>query len=227
MAQPITCLGHKEREKRMNKIISLSTNSRETPDESYRVLVKKGPLSVETSLKDLEEDYESKPEWKLVKEGGVLCVPVEELRIDNLPNPNHSGQVVFKEKRGGIESYPVGQTIDNLNEEIRDKYEEEKQKAKAAGISETEAEKKAFAAATKLPQFQAVKFWLDTNAEIKLKKFLENMIVSLKNPNCIDPISQPEADIGLEGPVPQVVKRRRYRPCDGLLLWRPPSFESL
>ena len=37
------------------------------------------------------------------------------------------------------------------------------------------------------------------------------MIVSLKNPNCIDPISQPEADIGLEGPVPQVVKRRRYR----------------
>ena len=32
-----------------------------------------------------------------------------------------------------MDSYPVSQTIDNLNEEIREKYEEEKQKAKAAG----------------------------------------------------------------------------------------------
>ena len=98
--------------------------------------------------------------------------------MENLPKPDRSGQVVFKEKRGGggkqIESYPVGQTIDNLNEEIREKYEEEKQKAKAAGKSESEAEKKAFAAATKLPQFQAVKAWQDTNAEIKIKKALES-----------------------------------------------------
>ena len=93
---------------------------------------------METSLKELEEDYESTPEWKLIKEGGVLSVPVEELRMENLPKPDRSGQVVFKEKRGGggkqIESYPVGQTIDNLNEEIREKYEDEKQKAKAVLI---------------------------------------------------------------------------------------------
>ena len=189
MAQQFTCLGHKEREDRRNKISNLATNSAETPDKNYRVLVKRGPVNVETSLKELEEDYESKPEWKLIKEGGVLSVPVEELRMENLPKPDRSGQVVFKEKRGvggkQIESYPVGQTIDNLNEEIREKYEEEKQKAKAAGKSESEAEKKAFAAATKLPQFQAVKAWQDTNAEIKLKKALERMMVGLKIPTVL------------------------------------------
>ena len=134
MAQPITCLGHQEREMRRNKIDKLATNLMETLDKNYRVLIKKGPVSVETSLKELEEDYESKPEWKLIKEGGVLSVPVEELRMENLPKPDRSGQVVFKEKRGGggkqIESYPVGQTIDNINELLREKYDEEKQKAK-------------------------------------------------------------------------------------------------
>merc|ERR1711963_402682 len=98
----------------------------ETLDKNYRVLIKKGPVSVETSLKEMEEDYERKPEWKLIKEGGVLSVPVEELRMENPPKPDHSGQVVFHEKKGGggkqIESYSVGQTIDNLNEEVRDKY---------------------------------------------------------------------------------------------------------
>ena len=66
--------------------------------------------------------------------------------MENPPRPNRSGQAVFKEKKGGagkqIESYPVGQTIENLNALIRDKYEEEKKKAKATGKSDSEAEKK-------------------------------------------------------------------------------------
>ena len=189
MADSKVCLGHEERGSRKNKIAILITRLQAAPNKNCRILIKKGPITVETSLKELEEDYESKPEWKLIKEGGVLSVPVEELRMENLPKPDRSGQVVFKEKRGGggkqIESYPVGQTIDNLNEEIREKYEEEKQKAKAAGKSESEAEKKAFAAATKLPQFQAVKAWQDTNAEIKLKKALERMMVGLKIPTVL------------------------------------------
>ena len=68
------------------------------PSETYRILIKKGPVSVETSLKKLKDDYESKPEWKLIKKGGVLSVPVEELRMVNLPKPDRSCQVVFKEK---------------------------------------------------------------------------------------------------------------------------------
>ena len=55
------------------------------PSETYRILIKKGPVSVETSLKKLKDDYESKPQWKLIKKGGVLSVPVEELRMENLP----------------------------------------------------------------------------------------------------------------------------------------------
>ena len=120
------CLGHKERVSRKNIIAKLITKSASAPDENCRISIKKGPVNVETSLKELEEDYESKPEWKLIKEGGVLSVPVEELRMENLPKPDRSGQVVFKEKRGGggkqIESYPVGQTIDNLNELLKEKY---------------------------------------------------------------------------------------------------------
>ena len=50
-------------------------------DENRRVLIKKGPVSVETSLKELEENYASKPEWKVIKRGGVLSEPVEDFRM--------------------------------------------------------------------------------------------------------------------------------------------------
>ena len=56
------------------------------------------------------------------------------------------GLLVFKEKKGGggrvIENYPVGQTIENMNESIRDKHEEEKKKAKAAKITKRLEESK-------------------------------------------------------------------------------------
>ena len=189
MAHSSTCIGHKEREKRRNKISKLLLRPLEILDESSRVLIKKGPANVETSLKELEEDYESKTEWKLIKEGKILSIPVEELRMENLPKPDRSGQVVFKEKKRGqgrqINDYPVGKSIENLNESLRNKYEEEKKKAKAAGKSESEAEKIAFALAIKLPQFQAVKAWQDTNAEVKLKKALERMMASLKIPTVL------------------------------------------
>ena len=90
---------------------------------------------MELSLKELEEDYESRPEWQLIREGGVLSVPVEELRMENLPESDRYGQVIFKEMKGGqgkeINDYPVGQSINNINDMLREQYEEEKQKAKA------------------------------------------------------------------------------------------------
>ena len=100
MVEPVSCLGHKEREDRGNKIVRMATRPMETPDENHRVLIKKGPVSVDTSLKELEEDYKNKPEWKLIMDGGVLSVPVEEFRMENLPKPDHSGQIGFKEKTG-------------------------------------------------------------------------------------------------------------------------------
>ena len=138
MAQPNRCYGHKERKNRTSLISQSGTRPKKTLDESCRVFIKKGPVAVETSLKELEESYKKKPEWKVIEGGGVLNIPVEELRMQNPPRPDRSsGQVLFKEKKGGggkqIENYPVGQTIDNLNSLIRDKYEEEKEKAKAAG----------------------------------------------------------------------------------------------
>ena len=95
MADSKVCFGHEERARRQNIIARLTKNQVVTPDDNARVSIKKGPVSVETSLKKLEEDYESKPEWKLIKDGKVLCVPVEELRMENLPKPDRPSQVVF------------------------------------------------------------------------------------------------------------------------------------
>ena len=186
MAESPTCQGHQKREQRRDKIDKLAESPMDTPDENCRILIKKGPGSVEASLKELEEAYESTPEWKMVKEGGVLSVPVEELRMENPPKPDRSGQVVFNEKRGGggnqIEHYNVVQTVSYLNEDLLVKHEEEKQKATAAGMSKSEAEKEASAAAEKLPQYQAVRAWQDRSVEITLKKALEKMMGSLGFP---------------------------------------------
>ena len=186
MAESPTCQGHQKREQRRDKINKLAESSMDTPDENCRILIKKGPGSVKASLKELEEAYESTPEWKMVKEGGVLSVPVEELRMENPPKPDRSGQVVFNEKRGGggnqIEHYNIVQTVSYPNEEMLVKHEEEKQKATAAGMSESEAEKEASAATGKLPQYQAVRAWQDRSVEITLKKALEKMMGSLGIP---------------------------------------------
>ena len=184
MAESPNCQGHQKREQRRDKIDKLAESPMDTPDENCRILIKKGPGSVEASLKELEEAYESTPEWKMVKDGGVLSVPAEELRMENPPKPDRSGQVVFKRGGGGnqIEHYNVVQTVSYLNEEIRVKHEEEKQKATAAGMSESEAAKEASAAAVKLPQYQAVRAWQDRSVEITLKKALEKMMGSLGIP---------------------------------------------
>ena len=184
MAESPNCQGHQKREQRRDKIDKLAESSMDTPDESCRILIKKGPVAVEASLKELEVAYESTPEWKMVKKGGVLSVPEEELRMENPPKPDRSGQVVFKRGGGGnqIEHYNVVQTVSYLNEEIRVKHEEEKQKARAAGMSESEAEKEASGAAAKLPQYQAVRAWQDRSVEITLKKALEKMMGSLGIP---------------------------------------------
>ena len=105
-----------------------------SPNKNLKVLIKKGPISVETSLKELEENYASKPEWKVIEEGGVLSIPVEEFRMINPPKPDHSGSIGFDKKKRGeerqIDSYPVAQTVNNLNEQVLVKYNEEKEKGK-------------------------------------------------------------------------------------------------
>ena len=72
MADSKLCLGHNERARRQNIIAKLITKSASAPDENCRISIKRGPVSVETTLKELEEDYEGKPEWKLVKDVFVI-----------------------------------------------------------------------------------------------------------------------------------------------------------
>ena len=152
-----------------------------SPDEDKIVLIKKGPTSEETSLKELEKTYASKPEWKVIEEGGVLCVPVEELRMNNPPKPNREGNIKFVEKSGKgagsqIDSYSIAETVANLNEKIVLKYNKEKDREEAAGKGNANAKRSAQAMALKLPEFTAVQKWLDNEAEIKLKKAFRKMM---------------------------------------------------
>ena len=162
MADPKVCLGHSERCARVNKIKRMLDSPQETPDENLRVLIKRGPNKEETSLKELEENYASKPEWKVIEGGRVLSVPVEEFRMINPPKPDREGKVRFEEKKGKgaagnqIEQYSIAQTISHLNETILDKYNNEKDKAKAICKSTTASEDAAYAMAKKLPEFTAV-----------------------------------------------------------------------
>ena len=62
MAESVMCLGHAARCARRSKVDKLKDSPIDTPDENRRVLIRKGPVSVETSLKELEENYSRKPE---------------------------------------------------------------------------------------------------------------------------------------------------------------------
>ena len=182
--EPNNCVGHSLREDRRQKIKKLHNSELVVLDENLRLCIKKGPVSVETSLRELEENYESKAEWKVIEQGGVLSVPVEEFRMINPPKPDRKGNVKFdtkKSERGGrhIENYPVGQSIANLTALIVEKFTKVRNKAKTGGKSEASAERGAEAEAMKLPELQAVQKWQDNVAEIELKKALEKMMEDL------------------------------------------------
>ena len=71
MAGAKACLGHGvgERGARKNKISKLLTSPLPSLDANLRVLIKKGPVSEETSLKEVEEMCSSKPEWRVIENG--------------------------------------------------------------------------------------------------------------------------------------------------------------
>ena len=107
-------------------INKLLTSPEESVDTSTRVLIKRGPVSEETSLSELEEVYARTAAWKKIGDGGVLGVPVEELRMVKPPQPDqNSGKFCFDKVRVGkgtkIEDYAVVQTIKDLDEKILDK----------------------------------------------------------------------------------------------------------
>ena len=72
MAQPGGCLGHQERENTQHKILKMAERQKETPDENIRVSIRGRSGQRSWSLKELEDDYKSKPEWKVMEDGGIL-----------------------------------------------------------------------------------------------------------------------------------------------------------
>ena len=58
-------MGHADRVALKNKIKKLQKSPLRSLDENFRVLIKKGPVSVETSLKELEEIYAG--QWCIIR----------------------------------------------------------------------------------------------------------------------------------------------------------------
>ena len=130
-------------------------------------------MSVDTSLKELEEKFAVKTNWK------QIGVPLEEFRMIDPPQPNQAGQVVFGKCGKGtkIENYAVVQTIDNLNALILDKYNKEKEKPRL--------QENPWLNPRQRPELRAITFpnlKQDVEVEIKLKKALEDMMDGLRIP---------------------------------------------
>ena len=105
-------MGRQSRVQRKNKIKMLLESPLRSPDRNMKVLIKKCPVSKETSLKELEDYFASKPEWKVIEDGGVLSIPLEEFRMVDPPKPDRSGRVAFDRKKEGkstkVEDYTGG-----------------------------------------------------------------------------------------------------------------------
>ena len=161
--QSIACVGHAQREERRNKASKLLPQ--QCPPRNVRAWIRKGPISLETSLQELDDTYASSPEWKLIEDGGVLSVPVEEFRMMNPPQVGNFGR-----SNGGkgtkIENYTVGETVEHLNARVLCEFNNEKERLKANGKSEPEAERMSANVALKLPMFSALKSWQDIEVEI-------------------------------------------------------------
>ena len=119
------CWGHSEREAGENKIKKFLETPVQFVNESFKILIKEGSLSKETSLKELEDVYANSAAWRKIDNGGLLSIPVEEFRMINPPKPDRGGNVQFVERKGKgagnrIENYPIAQTISDLNEIILD-----------------------------------------------------------------------------------------------------------
>merc|ERR1712038_34695 len=184
------CRGHPNRMARKNKIIELASRPTEILDENCKILIRKaGSESKEWSLQELEASYEGTPEWRKIKEGGVLSVPVEEPRLRRRPEPGRSGRVTFPEHKDGrgnkIDNYTPAETVEKLWEPVRDRHDEEKRKSIASGFTEEEAEVNATREAEKVPQYKALSEWLDTEGEIELKRSLARMMERLGAPTLI------------------------------------------
>ena len=187
MAEPDKCWGHGKRLTRQNEIIKMLGSSKQPVDENFKILIRTGPMSKETSLKEIEESYASTAAWRKIEDGGILGIPLEEFRMIHPPRPDQkSGQFDFGKGQHGkgakIENYTVAETITNLSALVHEKFTQEKVMAKAAGMSEAESDEKANAEVIRSPLFNAVSAWRAVEAEIKTKKALEDMMEDLKIP---------------------------------------------
>ena len=75
-----------------------------------------------------------------MQSGGVLSLPVEEIKVDNPPQPGQSGNMDFGRKKDGrgnqIGSYPLAEALENLNKLVMEKYTTTKGEAEAEGKTE-------------------------------------------------------------------------------------------
>ena len=103
-----------------------------------RVVVKTTEETAKTSTEEMKENFAKTAEWKVIEGGGVLSVPVTELRLLNMPGPDRrTGKREFEKhqvraKTNVIDYYSVDQTERRMNDELKAEYD----RVKDSGMSD-------------------------------------------------------------------------------------------
>ena len=170
-ADPNSCQGHQLRLATAAKIKKAQLEPPKQIDESKKIFIKKGGKhGTKIKLKGLNDIMRATEEWKEVAKGNGLVVPNGELRLKTLPRADKAGKRGFeknvkKKKKTDIEAYTMDWTEERLRSHVDDIYNE----AKADDKTEREAQ----TVILKLPEYNALKFWLDQKSELDVKEAVE------------------------------------------------------
>ena len=176
------CEGSTQRRGLKIKLNDAREGSGKAIDSSKKINVDLGAGQVvELSLDDLAERERQSPEWKAVAAGEVRVIPVEEFRLKSPPKYKN-GEVDFQTKRrneGVIEGYPMNIKVEDIEKELKDKFDGLMAKGWNDKSAADETKKKL------KKKYDALQSWKDIYAEIKTKQTLHELLKHLQVPSLL------------------------------------------
>ena len=180
VVSPQDCFGHQLRVDLRAKIERKKMAPVKQVDKTKKIYIKRGGgQGGQIDLEDLRDEFKKTEEWKRVEKGGGLVVPNVELRMKRLPKPDTAGKRNFnkqasKKKFTEIEKYSMDWTDNRLQTYIQEHYDQLKKDGKSEIEARTEIHK--------MPEYLALKSWMDEKAEVTTKEAIEKGMNLAKRP---------------------------------------------
>ena len=166
----IDCEGHQLHANLSDKIRKAKDQIPTPIDETKTIHIKKGGQhGSQIAMKDLNMIVKGTEEWKEIEKGRGLVVPNVEPRLKSLRKPDSVGKRGFvketNRKKTDIGHYTADCTDQWLENFVKEHFDQ----CKLNGKTDDEAKNEIF----KLPEYLALKSWLDQKAEVKVKEAVE------------------------------------------------------